>query len=162
MEVLYREIKSSTGIQLKTVPRWLVSESRLDERLESGTRRGSAIVITVGTSEEAAKLCSKGLRFGGALKVVEKYWEARPGSVCLSCAGVGHDRLGECGGRAVQCVICAGAHKVEDHRYGVTGCAVKMGKITGCAVKMGKICTHPNVQIVGQNIRLLHLDVRLG
>ncbi len=132
MEVLCREIESSTGIQLKTVPRWLISESRLEERLESGTGRGSAIVITVGTSEEAAKLCSKGLRFGGALKVVEKYWEAGPGSVCLSCAGVGHDRLGECGDRAVQCVICAGAHKVEDHRCGVTG----------CVVKMGKICTH--------------------
>ncbi len=58
--------------------------------------------------------------------------EARPGSVCLSCAGVGHDCLGECGDRAIQCVICAGAHKVEDHRYGVTG----------CTVRMGKICTH--------------------
>lgn len=132
MELLCREIESSTGIQLKTVPRWLISESRLEERLESGTGRGSAIVITVGTSEEAVKLCSKGLRFGGALKVVEKYWEAGPSSVCLSCAGVGHDRLGECGARAVQCVICAGAHKAEDHRCGVMG----------CTVKMGKICTH--------------------
>ena len=91
MELLCREIESSTGIQLKIVPRWLISESQLKERLESGTGRGSAIVITVGTSEEAAKLCSKGLRFGGALKVVEKHWEAGPGSVCLSCAGVGHN-----------------------------------------------------------------------
>ena len=132
MELLCREIESSTGIQLKTIPRWLISESRLEKRLDSDTGRGSAIVITVGTSEEAAKLCSKGLRFGEALKVVEKYWEARPGSVCLSCAGLGHDCLGECGDRAVQCVICAGAHKVEDYRCGVTG----------CTVKMGKICTH--------------------
>ena len=29
-------------------------------------------------------------------------------------------------------MICAGAHKTEDHRCGVTG----------CTVKMGKICTH--------------------
>ena len=94
--------------------------------------KGSAIVITMGTSKEAAKLCSKGLRFGGALKIVEKYWEAGPGLVCLSCAGVGHDCLEECGDRAVQCVICADVHKVEDHRCGVTG----------CTVKMGKICTH--------------------
>lgn len=65
-------------------------------------------------------------------KVVEKYWEVGPGSVCLSCAGVGHDRLGECRDRAVQCMICAGAYKVEDHRCGVTG----------CTVRMGKICTH--------------------
>ncbi len=31
--------------------------------------------------------------------------------------------------QAVQCVICAGAHKVEDHRCGVTGYTVKMGKV---------------------------------
>ena len=121
MELLCREIESSTGIKLKTVPRWLISESRLEERLESGTGRGSAIVITVGTSEEAAKLCSKGLRFGGALKVVEKYWEAGPGSVCLSYAGVGHNCLGECGARAVQCVNYISAHEAEDHRCGVMG-----------------------------------------
>ena len=116
----------------KNAPRWLINETRLEERLESGTGRGSAIVITVGSSIEASKLCSKGLRFGGALKVVEKYWEAGPGSVCMSCAGVGHDCLGECGDRIVQCVICAGAHKAEDHRCGVIG----------CTAKMGKICTH--------------------
>ena len=132
MELLRREIESSTGIQLKTLPRWLISETRLEERLESGSGRGSAIVITVGNSAEASKLCSKGLRFGGALKVVEKYWEAGPSSVCMSCAGVGHDRWGECRDRAIQCVICAGAHKAENHRCGVTG----------CTIKMGKICTH--------------------
>ena len=132
MEVLCREIESSTGIQLKTLPRWLINETRLEERLESGNGRGSAIVITVGNGVEASKLCSKGLRFGGALKVVEKYWEAGPGSVCMSCAGVGHDRMGECGDRAIQCVICAGAHKVENHKCGVTG----------CTTKVGKICTH--------------------
>ena len=64
--------------------------------------------------------------------MVEKYWEAGPGSVCMSCAGVGHDRLGKCGDRAIQCVSCAGAHRVENDRCGVTG----------CTIKMGKICTH--------------------
>ena len=73
MELLRREIGSSTGIQLKTLPRWLINETRLEERLESGSGRGLAVVITVGNSIEASKLCSKGLRFGGALKVVEKY-----------------------------------------------------------------------------------------
>ena len=129
MELFSREIELSTGIQLKTLHRWLISEARLEERLESGTGKESAIVITVGNSTEASTLCSKGLRFGGALKVVEKYWEAGPSSVCMSCAGVGHDRLGEWGDRSVQCVICAGLHKAENHRCGVTGCKVKMGKI---------------------------------
>lgn len=73
MDLLYREIESSIGIKLKTRPRWLVNEARLEERLESGTGKGSAIVITVGNSTEAAKLCAKGLRFGGALKVIERY-----------------------------------------------------------------------------------------
>ena len=111
------------------MPRWLISETRLEERLELGTGRGLAIVITVGNSAEASTLCAKGLRFGGALKVVEKYWEAGPGSVCMSCAGIGHNRLGECGDRGLQCVICAGDHKAEDHVCGVTGCNVRKGKI---------------------------------
>ena len=84
------------------------------------------------TSEKATKLYSKRLRFGDALKIVEKYWEVRPGSVCLSCAGISYDCLEKCADRNVQCVICADAHKVEDHRCWVTG----------CIVKMGKICTH--------------------
>ena len=129
MELLYWEIESSTRIQLKTIPCWLISESQLEKRLESHTGKGSAIVITVGTSKEAAKLRSKGLRFGGALKVVEKYWEARPGSIYLSCIRIGHNCLRKCKDRAIQCVICAGAHKMEDHWCGVTGCTVKMGKI---------------------------------
>lgn len=37
MELLKREVESSTGIKLKTVPRWLIHESRLRERLESGS-----------------------------------------------------------------------------------------------------------------------------
>ena len=132
MELLSREIESSTGIKLKTTPRWLINEARLEERLESGNGRGSAIVITVGNGTEASQLCSKGLRFGGTLKVVEKYWEAGPSSIRMSCTGIGHDRLGGCGDRRVQCVICAGAHKVESHKC----------EMTGCTVKMGKICTH--------------------
>ena len=151
MELLCQEIESSTGIQLKTPPRWLISETRLEERLESGSGRGSAIVITVGNSAEASKLCFKGLRFGGALKVVEKYWEAGPGSVCMSC---GHNRLGECGNRAIQCVICAGAHKAENHRCGVTRCTIKW-------VRSAPML-HLNVQIVRETTKLQHSNVRLG
>lgn len=116
MEILCQEIESSMGIQLKTVPCWLISVGRLEERLKSGTRRRSAIVSTMGTSEEAAKLCSKRLRFGGAVKVVEKYWEAGPRLVCMSYVGVRHDCLGKCKERSVQCVIFADTHKAEDHK----------------------------------------------
>lgn len=104
----------------------------MEERLESGNGRGSAIVITVGSSTKASQLCSKRLRFGGDLKVVEKYWEAGPSSICMSCTGIGHDRLEGCGDRAVQYAIFAGAHKVKSHKCDVTG----------CMAKIGNICTH--------------------
>ena len=81
MKILCREIESSTEIQLKTLPRLLINETQLEERLESVNGRRSAIVIALGNSVEASKLYFKGLRFGGALEVVEKYWEAVPGLV---------------------------------------------------------------------------------
>lgn len=54
------------------------------------------------TSEEVAKLYLKEFRFGGTLKIVKKYWEARPGLVYLSYVGISHDRLRECTNRAIQ------------------------------------------------------------
>ncbi len=117
MEMLCQEIELSTEIQLKTRPRWLINKIRRKERLESGNRRRSAIVITVRNSGETSLLCSKRLRFRRALKVVEKYWEAGPGSVCISYKAVDHYRLGNCGKRAMECVICAGLYKVKNHKY---------------------------------------------
>lgn len=73
MKPLSCKIESSIGIKLKTRPRWLMNEARLEERLKSGNGRGSAIVIAVENCTEASKLCFKGLKFGGVLKVVEIY-----------------------------------------------------------------------------------------
>lgn len=129
MELLCLEIEPSTGIKLKTTPRWLISKERLEERLGSGNGKKSAIVITVGNKAEALKLCAKRLRFGGALKVSEKYWEAGPSSVCMTCSGISHNRLGRCDEKAAKCVICVGAHKSKNHKCGVTGCTTKKGKI---------------------------------
>lgn len=81
-------------------------------------------MITVKGEAEAKKLCASGLRFGGVVGVVERYWEAGPSSVCMKCCGIGHERMGSCGDRPLKCVICCG----------VTGC--KRGK--------GKICVHVN------------------
>ncbi len=129
MELLKREVESVTGIQLKLAPRWLINESRLREQQESSNKRGSAIVITVGNKAEAKRLCVSGLRFGGIVKRVEKYWEVGPSSVCRTCCGIGHERMGQCGDRLPKCVICAGSHKVEDHQCGVVSCHKKPGKI---------------------------------
>ena len=48
----------------------------------------------------------------------------------LSCVGVSHNYLGECGDKTVQYVIYASAHKIKDHWCGVTSCNMKMGKIS--------------------------------
>ena len=129
MELLKREVESATGIQLKALPRWLISENRLKEQQESSNKQGSAIVITVSSKSEAKKLCASGLRFGGVIKVVEKYWESGPSSVCMTCSGIGHERMGKCGDQVPKCVICAGPHKIGDHQCGVTGCNKGRGKI---------------------------------
>lgn len=128
MEILCKEIESSTGIRLKIRPQWLISKARYEERLETDGR-WFAIVITIGNEADASKICTKGLRFGGSLKVVEKYWKAGPSSVCMTCSGIGHERVGGCGERIAQCVICARPHKSENDKCGVTGCTTKGGNI---------------------------------
>lgn len=129
IELLWREIESSTRIEWKTQLCWLINEPQLEKRLELGSGRGSVIVIILRSSAEVSKLCLKRLRFGGGLKVVENYWEAGPGSGCMSSAGVGHDRLEECGDKAIKSFIWADAHKMENERCGVLGPMIKMSKI---------------------------------
>ena len=73
MELLKWEVESSMGIQLKTLPRWLINEERLREAQMTINKRSSAIVITVKEETEVKKLCASGLRFGGLIRVVEKY-----------------------------------------------------------------------------------------
>ena len=73
IEILYWEIKLSTGIKLKTIPEWLINKIRLEEYLESGNKRRSAIVITVRNKAVVLKFCAKRLKFGKTPKIVEKY-----------------------------------------------------------------------------------------
>ena len=129
MELLRREVESSTGIKLKTLPRWLIGETQLKEQQGSGNKRGSAIVITVKRESEAKQLCAFRLRFGGIVRVVERYWEARPGSACMTYCGIRHEQMGSCGDRAPQCMICSGLHKMKEHCCGVAGCIKRKGKI---------------------------------
>ena len=136
MELLRRKVESTTEIQLKTLPRWLISESRLKEKQEFNNKQDSAIVITVSGESEAKKLFASRLRFGGVVKVIEKYWESEPSSVYITCCGIGHEQIAKCGDRVPKCVICAGPHKIKDHRY----------RVTGCNKQAGKVCVHLTVQ----------------
>ena len=132
MELLKREVESSTGIPLKTMPRWLINENRLKEQQELSNKHGSAIVIMVSSEAEVKQLIASGLRFGGAVKKVEKYWDAGPGSVYPRCCGIGHERQNSCGNRPEKCTMCARTHPASEHQCGVNGC--HKGK--------GKLCVH--------------------
>ena len=46
MDLLKRKVESSTGMQLKFLPRWLINKNRFREQQGTG-KRGSAITITV-------------------------------------------------------------------------------------------------------------------
>lgn len=93
IELLYLKIKSSTRINLKTRTSWLINEARLEKYLESKNRIGLAIVIIIGSSMQASKLCSKKLRFGKTLKVIENYLKVRSRLICMICIGIGHNCL---------------------------------------------------------------------
>ena len=60
--------------------------------MESENKMGSAIVITVRNKTDVLTFCAKGLRFGRAPKVVEKYLGARPRSLFMTCSGIGQDQ----------------------------------------------------------------------
>lgn len=64
--------------------------------------------------------------------MVERYWKAGPSSVCLTCCGIGHKRMGSCGNRPPKYIIWAVPHKVEEH------CCV----VAGYNKREGKICVH--------------------
>ena len=73
MGFLKREVESSTRILLKATPRWLINESRLQKQQKTSNKRGSAIVITVNNENVVKQLIASDLRFGGAVKKVEKF-----------------------------------------------------------------------------------------
>lgn len=56
MKLLKRKVKSATGIQLKPISRWLISESRLKGQQEWKNQRGSTIVITTRDETDEARL----------------------------------------------------------------------------------------------------------
>lgn len=71
MELLKREVKSSTSIQLNTLTRLLINEDQLREAQITGNKRDSVIVITVKRNVEAKRLCILRLRFGDIIRMVE-------------------------------------------------------------------------------------------
>ena len=77
MELLKQEVESSTGIQLKIFPSWLISDNYLRDQQETKTKQSSAIVITVKIKTKRKQPCASGLRFDRVVKGVKKILEGR-------------------------------------------------------------------------------------
>ena len=88
------------------------------------------------------------------LKVVEKYWEVRSSLVCMSCAGVGHDRLGECGGKLYNALFAQVHIKLRTTDVGLTATLLRWVKSV--------LMSHLSVQIVEEITKLQHSNIRLG
>lgn len=99
------EIELGTEYRLKRDPVWL----RNPQELKDSEKKGSTIVITVGSLEEARKILINGIRFGVSRYHTEHYWELGADTVCPRCCGIGHKSFRACGDRPPCCFICAGA-----------------------------------------------------
>ena len=55
------------------------------------------------------------LQFGGAVKKIEKFWDAKPRSVCMRYCRISHEYLGSCENRSERCVMCAGEYQANKH-----------------------------------------------
>ena len=139
------EIELGTEYQLKRNPTWL----RSSKELHNSNQKGSTIVITVGSLEEARRLLINGIRFGGSRYRTEQYWETGVDTVCPRCCQLGHRSFKACGDRPPCCFICAGPHEGTEHVCRVVDCPTKPG--TACKhipAKCGT-CGGPHPATVG-------------
>lgn len=81
---------------MNTIRQWLIHDSWLRGRLQSSNNWGSAIIRTEANTSEISYLYTESLRFVRSLKLVEKFWEARPRFECLICSGIDYDCLRDC------------------------------------------------------------------
>jgi hypothetical protein len=85
LKLAHEEIELGTNYRLKRDPTWLQNL----QVVRGSATKGSTIVITVGTREEADGLLIDGIRFGGNRYRTERFWELGPETVCPRC-GIGH------------------------------------------------------------------------
>ncbi|ODM21089.1 hypothetical protein SI65_04142 [Aspergillus cristatus] len=122
------EIELGTEYQLKRNPTWL----RSSKELHNSNQKGSTIVITVSSLEEARKLLINGIRFGGSRYKTEQYWETGADTVCPRCSQLGHRSFKAYGDHPPCCFICAGPHEGTEH----------VCRVVDCPAKPGTICQH--------------------
>src|SRR6266480_1031827 len=118
-----QEVETGGELKLKQDPIWLHNP----RKLIGNSQKGSTMIITGGSPEEARNLRISGIHFGGVRYRTEHYWETGPGTVCPRCCGIGHYSYKACGNRPPLCYICAGPHEGIEHSCAVTTCQVKPG-----------------------------------
>jgi hypothetical protein len=80
------EIELSTNYRLKRDPTWLQDPKELREE----DKKGSTIVVTVGSLGEAQTILINGLCFRGYRFSIEYFWQMGADSVYPRCCGIGH------------------------------------------------------------------------
>lgn len=70
---------------------------------------------------KAKQLCAFGLHFRYTIKRVEKYGEARPNSVCMTCCSIGYEYIDNYNNRPPKCIIYASLYKVSEHWCEIVG-----------------------------------------
>jgi hypothetical protein len=95
--------------------------------IQATGQRFSTIVVTVGGLDDARKLLTQGVRFGGDRHPTTPYHEVSKDSVCPRCCGIGHRSYRRCGTRPPLCTVCAGAHEAREHVCNVLDCKAPTG-----------------------------------
>ena len=141
----WEEIKLGTEFQLKQDPTWLWSS----QELQSSNKKGSTIVITVGSLEEAWNLLVNEIHFGGSQYRMKHYWEVRMDTVCPWCCHLGHCSFRACRDHQSHCFICAGSHEGNKHACQVVDCLSKPETVCQhISTKCGN-CSGPHPAIAG-------------
>lgn len=68
-------------------------------------------MICVKKAAKAKKLYISGLLFRRAVKMVERYWDARPGLVFITCYGIRHQRIESFEDQPQKDIICISPHR---------------------------------------------------
>lgn len=80
-------------------------------------------------------MCTKGLRFGRALKIVKEYKESKPRSIWVIYYTIGHDYSKSLGQTLARYALYLKPHKLKKLKGEVNDCKIRSGNI-GTYVKI--------------------------
>ena len=81
-----------------------------------------AISIIVKKKSKAKHLCAFRLQLKRNIRIVERYLEAKPSSVCVTCCGIRYKKMGSCKKKSFQYIICYVTYMVKQHCCNIADC----------------------------------------